>query len=300
MLKGALHSHTTRSDGKCTPEEVVRQHEENGYDFLAITDHRNYNYDSFGARTLTIIPAMETDRRFTGSLEPWCSHCYHSVCLGPEDRTRNGYAQDEKPEGGFVSGQAEFQQVLDEVHAKGNITMLCHPEWSCLYARDFDRFEGIWAMELWNSGCALEDGIDTDNGHLWDDMLMQGKGWFGVAVDDGHNDKQNCLGWVMVNSENSVDDILAALQRGAFYSSCGPVIRDFYVDDENKAHIACSECERVQFYCGITRCTKIQAAEGSVLTDAQAPVNGHAFYVRAVVTDREGRKAWTNPIFLHK
>ena len=41
-LKGGLHCHTTRSDGSCTPEEVMRLHRENGYDFLALTDHKIY------------------------------------------------------------------------------------------------------------------------------------------------------------------------------------------------------------------------------------------------------------------
>lgn len=34
MLKGGLHCHTTRSDGKGSPEEVIRYHHQNGYDFL--------------------------------------------------------------------------------------------------------------------------------------------------------------------------------------------------------------------------------------------------------------------------
>ena len=47
LLKGGLHCHTTRSDGKGTPEEVIRLHKQNGYDFLALTDHRVYNYENF-------------------------------------------------------------------------------------------------------------------------------------------------------------------------------------------------------------------------------------------------------------
>ena len=38
-LKGGLHCHTTRSDGKGKPEEVIRLHHEHGYDFMALTDH---------------------------------------------------------------------------------------------------------------------------------------------------------------------------------------------------------------------------------------------------------------------
>ena len=40
--KGNLHTHTTRSDGHYAPEEVARHYRENGYDFLAITDHWVY------------------------------------------------------------------------------------------------------------------------------------------------------------------------------------------------------------------------------------------------------------------
>src|SRR5262249_52399561 len=39
FYKGNLHTHSTRSDGKLSPEEVVAAYRERGYDFLALTDH---------------------------------------------------------------------------------------------------------------------------------------------------------------------------------------------------------------------------------------------------------------------
>jgi len=39
LLKGALHVHTTCSDGELTPQEVANAYEERGFDFLAFTDH---------------------------------------------------------------------------------------------------------------------------------------------------------------------------------------------------------------------------------------------------------------------
>tara|TARA_R110001592_G_scaffold217287_3_gene470947 strand:+ start:971 stop:1585 length:615 start_codon:yes stop_codon:yes gene_type:complete len=38
-LKGALHTHTTKSDGKLHPEEVLRVYRDLGFDFIALTDH---------------------------------------------------------------------------------------------------------------------------------------------------------------------------------------------------------------------------------------------------------------------
>ena len=37
--KGNLHTHSTNSDGRLSPEEVIRLYREEGYDFLALTDH---------------------------------------------------------------------------------------------------------------------------------------------------------------------------------------------------------------------------------------------------------------------
>ena len=39
LLKGALHIHTTCSDGELTPQEAADAYEERGFDFIAFTDH---------------------------------------------------------------------------------------------------------------------------------------------------------------------------------------------------------------------------------------------------------------------
>ena len=38
-FKGNLHTHTTESDGKLSPEECYALYKSKGYDFLARTDH---------------------------------------------------------------------------------------------------------------------------------------------------------------------------------------------------------------------------------------------------------------------
>jgi hypothetical protein len=39
MLKGALHTHTTCSDGTLSPLELLRVYRDLGFDFVALTDH---------------------------------------------------------------------------------------------------------------------------------------------------------------------------------------------------------------------------------------------------------------------
>lgn len=294
MLKGGLHCHTTRSDGDGEPDEVIRLHKKNDYDFLALTDHRIYNYKNFADDVdITIIPGMEFDNTFVRENG---FRTFHQVYVGPDDET-NGYSQDEELPRGNARKQEEFQTYLDEAHSKNNLTIYCHPQWSSTPTRYFDKLKGNFAFEIWNSGCAIEDDMDTDNGMYWDELLGSGVKIFAVATDDGHAMYQHCKGWVMVNAENNVRDILKSLENGAFYSSCGPVIKDFYVDDEGIVHIETSECERIIFQCDKHPSKKI-TAKGEPLVSAQADLRNDYDYIRATVVDKEGRKAWTNPIFL--
>ena len=60
FLKGGLHCHTTRSDGNLTPEETLTYAKEQGYDFMALTDHQIYNLENFVPESdMLVIPGME-------------------------------------------------------------------------------------------------------------------------------------------------------------------------------------------------------------------------------------------------
>ncbi len=292
FLKGNLHSHTTRSDGEGKPEEVVAQYIEMGYDFLAITDHNLYNFSSFGQEGITIIPGMEVDKNLQ---KPYGIKCFHSLVLGAKEN--NGFKQDEKYQGGgFFENLDEYQKVLDEAHEKNNITIYCHPNWSRTFARDFEDLTGNVAMEVWNSGCALENDCDTD-APCWDELLLQGKKIFGVATDDGHHSKQNGFGWIMVKSENTISGILSAIKAGAFYATTGPTIKDFYVED-GYAYIKTSKAKYAGFAFGSVP-NRLEQGEGDHLVEeAKFPIPKKALYVRGVVKDEKGRRAWSNPIFL--
>lgn len=293
MLKGALHCHTTRSDGRGTPEEVILKHAQAGYAFMAITDHRIYNYKNFASQVdMLIVPGMEIDRELAGC---FMGRCYHTVSIGPSQADGNGFEQDERFEGGTVTGQQQFQEVLDQLHARGNLTLYCHPEWSNTPARLFDQLRGNFAMEIWNTGCAMENEMDT-NAAYWDELLMQGQRVFGVATDDGHPMEQHCRGWVMVNAQRQLSDILRALKEGAFYSSCGPELYDFAIED-GRARVRCSPCRSIHFLSG-SHPTHVVRAQHGLITEAEFDVPTSNRYLRASVTDEAGLRAWTNPIFL--
>jgi predicted metal-dependent phosphoesterase TrpH len=45
FFRGNLHTHSTRSDGALSPEQVVEAYKRAGYDFLVLSDHFLGRYD---------------------------------------------------------------------------------------------------------------------------------------------------------------------------------------------------------------------------------------------------------------
>ena len=289
FLKGNLHCHTTRSDGRATPETVIRQYAAMGYDFLALTDHNRYNYQNFAPETgVLILPGMELDAALPGP----GIHCVHVVSVGPE--RGNGFAQDQRFRYPAVQRAGEAQAMVDDILAAGNLPLYCHPEWSGTPAREIQELKDFSLMEIWNSGCVIENGLDA-NAAYWDELLCAGRRIYGAATDDGHHLAHNGHGFVRVRAEKNPESILTALAAGAFYASCGPEIEDFFVDDEGIATVICSPASVVRF-----RHFRVpyQEVHGSGLTGAQVSVWKGTGYIRAEVVDTQGRRAWTNPIFL--
>ena len=296
LLKGALHVHTTRSDGKGTPEEVIRLHHANRYDFMALTDHNIINHINHCPDVpMTMLSGVERDFSLPGRRADR-PHCVHIVGLGvPHDPAAP--AQDERlPHAGRGDSCADAQGMIDQLHSWHMKTIYAHPEWSGTTYRDFGVLKGNFAMEIWNTGCAMENDMDA-NAPYWDEALDDDREpiW-GVATDDGHPMEQHCKGWVMVNAANDAASILDALEQGAFYASCGPEIHDFYVED-GVAHIACSEVASIRFVSLRYPLPCFRDAEGQ-MTQVEYKLPEGLKYIRICVTDAQGRRAWTNPIML--
>jgi hypothetical protein len=152
------------------------------------------------------------------------------------------------------------------------------------------------SLEVYNGICEFK--YDHGNAELhWDYMLRRGKKVMGVAADDCHGGEgHNGRGFIMVKTP-SLDDksILLAIRSGNFYSSRGPLIHDFYVED-GVATVRCSPASKINFityeYLGSWQIFDKPAEESSF------EFNPEIDYIRVEIEDADGLKAWSNPIFL--
>ena len=289
FLKGNLHCHTTLSDGLASPAATARHYVNAGYDFLAITDHRRYyKQEEDELEGLLIIPAMEADRFVDGSGMP----VVHIVSLG--NKENNGYDHEQEVLYERGGTQEACQDIIDNALAANNIPILCHPMWSGNTVEAVKTLQGFQMIEVWNTGSALLFGVDGNTYH-WDTLLHEGRKVYAVASDDTHALQDACYGWVQVKAEKNIPSILNALKNGEFYASCGPEIYDFYIED-GQVYVSCSPASQIilrNFSC------PHRLARGENLTGAQFKLRDLCTdYIRAEVVDAQGRRAWTNPIFL--
>jgi len=334
-FKGSLHCHTTNSDGAFSPTEVLRMYRENGYDFVAITDHGKITKVAQKSEAMLPIPGNELSVGTSRAGEN-----YHIVGVGLEGNTMRPNGDD---------GPDAVEGTIDAIVDQGGLAFIAHPYWSGLITEDIARLKGHHGIEIFNTGCEAEVGKGFSTTH-WDQLLSLGEMTNGIAVDDAHRyvyppyDAMGGLVWAKAN-ELSCEGIMKALREGSFYSSMGPKI--VLVEIDRTLKVKCSCARKVSMIShngsgmvidyptvksiieswrsktgektdGAISAVDVEDIDGGVETkitlrngrkirgistndgmiEAECDLEFFNRYVRIEVVDRENRKAWTNPVLI--
>ena len=286
FLKGNIHTHSNRSDGQRTPEDVAETYRRGGYDFMALTDHFMARYgfpivDTRGFRTpgFTTLLGAEVHAPATSLGEIW-----HILAVG--------LPLDFAPTPPEENGAALAQRCADA----GAFVAIAHPGWYGLTAADGHSIACAHAVEIYNH----TSQVRTDRGggaFLADRLLADGRRVSLIAVDDAHFACEDWFGgWVMVKAtENEPEALLAALKAGHFYASQGPRIEGILWGDDS-VEVHCSPASSIMVL-----------GRGSAAAQSVAPLQSRAVlplgklrdggFARVVVADAAGKRAWSNPHF---
>ncbi len=279
-LKGNLHTHTTRSDGRIEPDERIAAYRAAGYDFLALTDHWVVSNDAGkSSDKFLLIDAVEYN---VGTPED--AEMYHVVGLNVP------------PDVALVRDEVTVEEIRDALLQAGALVGLAHPYWcGNMMPRMLEVLEGMFALEVFNT---TTSGVKKSCASVhWDNVLDSGARVLGLAVDDSHRDSDAFQGWVMVKAESlDLASVLGALEAGAFYSTTGPVIKDVVVTDGG-VRVRCSPAASISFMGNRFLGRRYAAPEGEVLCEVEHEFRGKERYLRIEVTDADGRTAWTNPMY---
>lgn len=291
--RGNLHTHSTLSDGALAPDQVVEAYKGAGYDFMMLSDHFIGHFDwpiadtrKLRSNSFTTIIGSEVHAPATSAGELW-----HIVAAG--------LPLDFEPAAPDETGPALARRAA----SAGAFIGIAHPAWSQLTIEDGRAIDVAHAVEIYNHGCAIE--CDRGDGwYLLDQLLNEGRRLTAFATDDAHfKTPDHFGGWVQVKAPSlEPEALLTALKQGRYYSSQGPQIHEVALAGDELT-VVCSPVDTIVVLCGHSRSAR---RTGRAITSATLdltrlekgwlltrPCN----WLRVVVIDQAGKRAWTNPIW---
>lgn len=296
--KGNTHAHTTESDGDSSPEVVTRWYRDQGYQFLVLSDHN----------VLTGVDALS--RRFA---EP-----EHFLLVPGEEVTD---AFDGKPlhiNGLNVTRLVEprhgtsvpdtVQRDIDAIRDARGVPHVNHPNFVWAIAPDhLLQLARYRLLEIYNG----HPQVNNDGGggtpgleDVWDQLLRAGRRVYGIAVDDAHHftrpwdptASKPGRGWVVVRAPRlEAAALMTSLESGDFYASTGVELEAYDVTrDSIGMRVRAQGDTRYHF-------TLVDARGVAATADglsAAFPLAARSGYARVTISDSNGHRAWTQPVFL--
>ena len=325
FYKANLHTHTTISDGKMTPEETKSFFLDHGYSIVAFTDHEVIvPHNDLSDEDFLAITAVEASTNDNWPSGPSHYRCYH-MNLYAKDKNAVSYpVYDERylwpaRAVNFLSEECKevkyrrhysvegMNDLVRKANAAGFLVSYNHPVWSNQRYPDYAGLKGLWGIEVFNTGCFRSGHMEGPQ--AFDDLLHLNEPVLPLCTDDAHRIEDCAGGWVQVKAEAlEYGTVMDALERGDFYASTGPEIHELYIED-GYVHLSCSDAREV-FLRTERRCTRATfAKEGESVREVTYNLNDflteskneramrYRPWFRFEVYDQRGKIAYTRAYF---
>ncbi len=320
--KANMHMHTTVSDGRMTPEETKAAYLAAGYSIVAFTDHEVIVPQN-GLRDENFLPITSFEVAVTESI-PGKSfqhlRTYH-INLYAKDPAQTfssafsaSHVYREESRKMIPAGMENFEcpkeysvdcinSIIAKARKEGFLVSYNHPVWSLQNYEDYAGLKGLWGVEVHNTGCVHNGFADTTA--PLDDLLRAGERVFPLATDDAHSLGDCFGGWLWVLADRlEYADVMDALEKGDFYASTGPEIREISLDGtlltvRTSAAVSIDVATDRRIYMrrgdGVNEITEATFNLAEWMGEAENAT--HAPYFRLTVCDRAGKQAWSRAYF---
>lgn len=280
FYKGNTHTHTTRSDGARTPEQVVELYRGRGYDFLALTDHWRAA-PAGDYRGMLVLTGEEFDFSFADQV-------LHIVGIFPNEAAAQGFDR-----------RMTHAEVIGRINRAGGAAIAAHPAWSLNTPEFLKNLPEVCAAEVYNSFSGEPwNAPRADSSAVLDLTAAAGRCLPQLAADDSHfYTGEACRAYTMLQAGSlTPEGVIAALKRGEFYASQGPEFLD--------AELAGGELiVRTSPVCRCSFISNLVWVDGRCrnapgMTENVYRIQPGETFVRCEIADEEGRRAWLSPVRL--
>ena len=227
FYKTELHSHTLHSDAQQSTEYLLQQAQEQGIDWLAITDHNtttahdeaaaHHNYDT----QVHLIPGME-----------YTSFHGHMLIHGAYNDIVRNWTE---------LNPYNIDQITEELQAQGLNVTVAHPFvegnpycTGCRWDYLLHDLKYVDTLEVWNRQNPNNYAYNQAGFAKWLDFLAMGYEINASTGRDWHtpaaSEDQLAYTYVLAPQEADLDQILQALKLGRTYISLGPLIASCILD----------------------------------------------------------------------
>ncbi|MBQ8333226.1 MAG: CehA/McbA family metallohydrolase [Clostridia bacterium] len=278
-FKGNLHTHTTRSDGRLAPEDSIALYRENGYDFMAITDHWKPSENAVHENGMLLLSGCEYD--IGQNVRDGIFHIVSIGCVTEPVLTRANTQQ----------------EVIDEIHRCGGLANLAHPCWSMNTLDQLMPLAGVVDFtEIFNSVSDLPRNCRPYSGDIIDKLAARGVYWGIAATDDTHwyGETDTCRSFILVKAEECTREaILEAIRQKNFYASQGPRMDVSF--DGKKLRVNCLPEDHIASVMYYTDWVweNHRGDVGVDLTVSEYEFTAKDTMARVEITDADGRCAWS-------
>lgn len=180
FLRGNLHTHTTLSDGRDSPRDVVTWYRDHGYQFLALSDHDKLadirELADLEGPGFTLLPGEEITSSVGSDAVP--VHIT-AVCI-----------QSVIPSGRFDDGRDALAAAVGAIGAQRGFAIVNHPnfKWG-LGTSDIASLSGAYGLEVWSGHPDVHqygDPFHASHEQTWDELLVRGRDVSAFGADDMH------------------------------------------------------------------------------------------------------------------
>ena len=218
----------------------------------------------------------------------------HFCCFGTFNDNHTTY---------YYKNYLQLQKDISNLIKNYSLVQFNHPLFSRLLDSEFIKLNGFHLIEVYNHKDYYEETGIQNAELLIRTLLNHNKKLLVTAGDDFHGPYKNCKtdkcfgGFLMVNANKNEQDIINSIKNGEFYASCGPEIFDYRICGR-KIKIKTSKVKNIIFLTNKRKCKNIFDDNDKEINYGEYVLSGEEFYVWCKVVDKNGKMAWTQPIYI--
>ena len=303
QYKANMHSHTTCSDGRMTPEQHKEEYKKRGYSVYAFSDHDTViNHDDLRDENFLPLTSAEiaVGVKATG-------HFNHIISFHFNIISRDSVNFEQINKEWFTFSTDNIKKLVNDIKKQNYFVTANHPNWTLFTEEQYAELDCFDGFELYNCITANFGGALSFTHEIYLHMLRKGIRILPIGADDCHshrlplshplNDSFGGFTYILAD-RLEYDDIINALDNGDCYCSSGPQIKEVSIDGDT-VNIKTTDAQRITILSESRKTYSLPAKKGQSVNEFTCEIDKELTgkFILIHVEDNSGNHAMTRAFY---